>query len=79
MKFKILLVGSYRKKYEVDRLEKIGYKFDKIEGSENLYAPDFKSQDGKIEIDFENLKDLMQFIDTYGSIVITEFREITIL
>jgi len=72
MKFKLTTTKSfYPLKHERESLEKLGFTFEVYYGQENHIT-------GNPEITFNNLKGLMDFVKTYGDIVLGELGDIEI-
>lgn len=73
MKFKLSLSKSFYDGEELPPLQKLGFKFitSDIKGVPKWYWSEYYDDDLNLpEIEIENLEALVEFIDTYGDVVI---------
>jgi len=73
MKFKLSTTHFAYSKEEAEKLEKIGFKFEAFESREEnkYYQHLLHRMDHNPEIEFKTFEELMEFVKTYGRIIIT--------
>jgi hypothetical protein len=70
MKFKVGTASSFYKREDKEKLEKLGFVFDKSKGF-NI-TEFYKDYDQNVEIEIESLEELMEFVNKWGDIVLSE-------
>lgn len=72
MKFKLETAGIFYTAEEKERLEKLGFSFEKNEPPSYLKETPWSKTDIDVFIEFKTLEELIVFIREWGSLVIDE-------
>ena len=72
MKFLLTMSANYLREEDVEKYQKIGFKFEKIDNDKDYFYGKYEKIDKKVYIEIETLEELINLKSSYGNLILKD-------